>query len=125
MRDIVVVNELGGHVVGATSKHAAGCFLGCELLGVDWSVCRVGRVATDHLLVLAHGNALSLDLLDILEAGKNLVLNDEGGLDLVSAALFDVEGVVLECGLGARLGEIDRYVGSAIDLLYGSLVSVG
>jgi hypothetical protein len=119
MCDIVIINELGCHVVGASSQHATGRLLSCELLGVDGPVCRVGRVAADHFLVLANWNALSLDLLDVLEARKDLVLDDKCGLNLVRAAFFDVEGLVLKGGFGAGLGEIDRYVGSAFDLLWG------
>ena len=77
-------------------------------LSIDRLLVRVGPVAAQHLAVLADADALALDDLDVREAADDLVLDLEGDDHGELGALLDGEGLVLERGLAARLGEVDR-----------------
>lgn len=56
-----------------------------------------------HLLVLAHSDALSLNNLNIFQATENIVLHLERGLDAESAAFLDGERLILETVDRSRL----------------------
>lgn len=77
------------------------------MLLVEGLLSRVGSIASNHLLVLGDADALPLDDLDVLQAGEHLVLNLEASRHGELGALLDVEGLVLERGLGALGGEVD------------------
>ncbi len=110
MSVVIVINEFGDRIVMTTSHHARRSFLRREPLDVCTFVRGVGRVAADHFLVLAERNALPFQLLDILETGEDLVLDDELGLHLILAAFFDGEGLLFEGIKGAAGREIDSNV---------------
>jgi hypothetical protein len=96
MRYIVVVDEARNSVVVPTCHHTRWSLLWCKLLLVDWLVLGIWRIAAYHLLVLAKRNALTLELLDVLQAGQDLMLDDESSLHLVMAALLDGEWFALQ-----------------------------
>ncbi len=61
--------------------------------------------AYNHLRVLGDADALALDDLDVVEAAEDLVLDLELGAHGEFGTLLDLEGLVLERGLAAGLGE--------------------
>lgn len=89
-----------------------------ELFDMDWLVCGVGRITSDHLLVLAEWNTLALDLLDVFETRKDVVLDDECSLHLVFATLLDGEWLSLQRFQSTWLGEVNGDISSAFDFLW-------
>lgn len=79
-----------------TSQHAGRRFFWSKLLFVHRLFGSVGTIATNHFLVFADWEALSLELLNVLETRKNLVLDDKVGLHLVLAAFLYSERLRLE-----------------------------
>lgn len=118
MRHLVVVDKLAHRIVLAPHHHTGGGLLRRKSLGMHRSVGGVGWIRADHLLILADRDALSLDLLDVLEAGEDFVLDDESGDHLVGGAFFDDKGLVFEGLNGAGGGDVDDDVGAAVDFLW-------
>jgi hypothetical protein len=77
------------------------------LLGVGGLLIGVGRITPNHLRVLGDADALALDDLDVVQAAEDLVLDLELGAHGELGVLLDLEGLVLERLLAARLGEVD------------------
>ena len=116
MSFVIVINESRDCIVVTPGHHSRRSFLRSELLDVFWLVGGVRRITANHLLVLAKWDALSLELLDILEAREDLLLDDELGLHLILATFFDSERFLLERFEGPSSGEIDCDIGSAFNL---------
>ena len=68
---------------------------------------RVPLGTYDHLRVLAHSDALSLDNLHIVQPTQDLVLDLERSNHGKLGTFLDLEGLVLERVLTARLLEVD------------------
>ena len=117
MSAVVVIGESDTCLVVTTSQHAGRSLFFGELLFVLWFVGGVGCEAANHFLVLVHFDALALDLLDVLQARKNLTVDSEDDLHLVGAAFLDGEWVLAQGLDRARLGEVDDDRGSAYDFL--------
>jgi hypothetical protein len=80
-------------------------------------VFSIGGIASNHLLVLAERNALSLELLDVLQPREDLVLHDKRCLHLIFATLFDGERFGFERFDSSRSREINGDIRSAFDFL--------
>jgi len=74
------------------------------------------QLATHNHLLHLVADTHALDDLNILQAGKNLVLNLETCLHAESGALLDGEGLGLEFLESILCGEIDNDVWSALNL---------
>jgi hypothetical protein len=85
------------------------------LLLVKGLLLGAGPVGAHHLLHLV-ADTHACDLLQVLEAGENLVLDLELGLHAEGGALLDGEGLVLEGLEGTGRLEVDDDVGTALDL---------
>lgn len=76
---------------------------------VEWLISGVWSIRTDHLLVLADSDTLSLDNLDVLKARENLVLDLELGDHGELSSLLDLEWLVLQGGLGSFSREVNGH----------------
>jgi len=81
---IVIINELGDSFVMASSKHPRRSLFWGELFDVYWLVGCVGRVASNHLFVLSNSDTFAPESLNVFQTRQDFVLDDEGGLHLVS-----------------------------------------
>ena len=114
---MIIVNELGDSFVVASGEHARRSLLRSEFRHIYWLVGGVGWIASNHLLVLAHSNSLALESLNVFQTRQDFVLNNEGGLHLVSATFLDGEWLFFERLNSARGGKIYCDVWPAFDFL--------
>ena len=97
---------VGGLAFGAGSI-AALCGVLAGVQRIVQKEKRANEAAYNHLRVLGDADALALDDLDVVEAAEDLVLDLELGAHGELGALLDLEGLVLEGGLAAGVGEVD------------------
>lgn len=76
---------------------------------VEWLISGVRSIRTNHLLVLADSDTLSLDNLDVLKARENLMLDHELGDHGELSSLLDLEWLVLQGGFGSLGGEVNGH----------------
>ena len=76
---------------------------------VEWLISGVWSIRTDHLLVLADSDTLSLDNLDVLKAREDLVLDLELGDHGELSSLLDLEWLVLQGRLRSFSREVDGH----------------
>ena len=85
------------------------------VLLVDRLVGGAGRIASQHLFVLAHSNTLALHHLQVLETTQHLVVDLECCLDPEGGTLLDGEGLVLEVIHSPGGGQVDHDIGTVLD----------
>jgi hypothetical protein len=115
--NIIVVDELAHGLIVASRHHAIWSLLRSKFFLIRRLVAGVWWIASNHFLVLADSDTLSLQKLNILQPTEHFMLHDEDGFHLISTAFFDCERLVFERIDGAGSRDIDGDIGSSLDFL--------
>lgn len=117
MCDIVIIDKSRDGIVLPTHHHSRGCLFWCEGLGVERPIGCVWRKGANHLLILTNRDTLPFDLLDILQARQDLVLDLEFRLHSVCTTFLDDEGLLLQLFDRAGLGQVNNNRRATFDFL--------
>ena len=94
------------------------CETRLTFLLIYWLIGGIWAETANHLLRLL-ANLHSLDDLDVLHAGENLVLDPEANLHSEGSALLDGKGLLLESFELSGLANIDNNIVSTLNLAMG------
>lgn len=97
--------------IGGRKKKRQLTFLFIYLLASS-----VRSITSQHLLILANPDTLSLHDLQVLQTAQNLMVDLEGNLDTECGAFLDGEGLVFQSFEGTGGGEIDDDVRTVFHL---------